>query len=75
MLYKRLVLLMRFKPLLSKVDLKAIQERSATAPDVVMLLWEVARLHSVLLYADQYSGRLDLSLVRKAKYSMRCATD
>jgi hypothetical protein len=42
----------RFKPPLTKTDLAAIQERSQT-PDTRALLWEIARLRSIVLRADQ----------------------
>jgi hypothetical protein len=45
---------MRFKPALTKDDLTAIQERSADAPDVRMLLWEVARLRALALRTHDY---------------------
>jgi hypothetical protein len=37
---------MRFKPALTKDDLKAIQDRNPDSPDVRALLWEVARLRA-----------------------------
>ena len=49
---------MRFKPALSKEDLHAIGQRSPDSADVKALLWEVARLRSVLLYADQLQRML-----------------
>jgi hypothetical protein len=48
---------MRFKKPLTKVALQEIQDR-ATDPDTRALLWEVARLRSVLLYADQLQRML-----------------
>lgn len=43
---------MRWKKPLTRDDLRAIQERSRDSPDVVALLWEVARLRSIVLHAD-----------------------
>jgi len=43
---------MRWKPPLTKDDLHAIQERNRDSADVRALLWEVARLRSVVLHAD-----------------------
>ena len=40
---------MRFKPALTKDDLKAIQDRNPDSPDVRALLWEVARLRALAL--------------------------
>ena len=45
---------MRFKPVLTKDDLTAIQERSADAPDVRALLWGVARLRALALRTHDY---------------------
>jgi hypothetical protein len=44
---------MRFKDPLTKAALQEIRERNAHSPDALALLWEVARLRSVVLYADQ----------------------
>lgn len=49
---------MRFKPPLTKADLQAIQDRCPDDPDVRALLWEVARLRSLVLYADQLQRML-----------------
>lgn len=48
---------MRFKDPLTKASLQEIQERNPD-PDVRTLLWEVARLRSMLLYADQLQRML-----------------
>lgn len=48
---------MRFKDPLSKEVLQEIQERNPD-PDVRALLWEVARLRSIVLYADQLQRML-----------------
>ena len=45
---------MRFKPALTKEDLKAIQERGADSADVRALLWEVARLRALALRTHDY---------------------
>ena len=45
---------MRFKPALTKDDLKAIQDRSPDSPDVRALLWEVARLRALALRTHDY---------------------
>jgi hypothetical protein len=44
---------MRNKPSLTRADLHAIQERNRQSPDVMALLWEIARLRATVLYADQ----------------------
>ena len=44
---------MRFKPPLARDELAAIQSRNLQSPDVMALLWEVARLRSLVLYTDQ----------------------
>jgi hypothetical protein len=44
---------MRFKPPLTKSDLHAIKERNPGEPDIVALLWAIARLRRTVLYADQ----------------------
>ncbi len=44
---------MRFKASLTKEDLRAVQERNKDVADVKALLWEIARLRSVILQADQ----------------------
>ena len=49
---------MRFKDPLSKAALQEIQARNPESPDVRALLWEVARLRSVVLYADQLQRML-----------------
>jgi hypothetical protein len=49
---------MRFKPALTKADLQAIQDRGRDQPDIRALLWEVARMRSLLLYADQLQRML-----------------
>ena len=48
---------MRFKDPLTKEVLQEIQDRNPD-PDVRSLLWEVARMRSVLLYADQLQRML-----------------
>ena len=45
---------MRFKPALTKDDLKAIQDRNPDSPDVRALLWEVARLRALALRTHDY---------------------
>lgn len=45
---------MRFKPALTKDDLKAIQDRNLDSPDVRALLWEVARLRALALRMHDY---------------------
>ena len=44
---------MRFKPLLSRADLVANQERNPESADVRALLWEVKRFRALALYVDQ----------------------
>lgn len=44
----------RSKPPLTRADLKAIQDRSADSPDARTLLWEVARLRTVVLRTHDY---------------------
>lgn len=44
---------MRFKTALTKTDLQRIQARAGNSDDIRALLWEIARLRSVVLYADQ----------------------
>jgi hypothetical protein len=44
---------MRNKPPLTRVDLHSIQERNRQSPDVMALLWEIARLRATVLYAEQ----------------------
>jgi hypothetical protein len=44
---------MRNKVPLTRAELHAIQERNRGAPDVIALLWEIARLRATVLYADQ----------------------
>ncbi len=48
---------MRFKDPLTKEVLQEIQDRNLD-PDVRALLWEVARLRSLVLYADQLQRML-----------------
>jgi hypothetical protein len=48
---------MRFKEPLTKEVLQEMQRR-ASDPDTLALLWEVARLRSVVLYADQLQRML-----------------
>lgn len=48
---------MRFKDPMTKADLQEIQDRNLD-PDVRALLWEVARLRSIILYADQLQRML-----------------
>lgn len=45
---------MRFKPALTKEDLKAIQERFADSAALLALLWEVARLRALTLRTNDY---------------------
>lgn len=49
---------MPFKPPLTKDQLREIQDRNLDAPDVRALLWEVARLRSLILRADQLQRSL-----------------
>lgn len=49
---------MRFKPPLTKSDLQDIQDRRQDDADVRALLWEVARLRALVLYADQLQREL-----------------
>ncbi|MBD8531502.1 MULTISPECIES: hypothetical protein [unclassified Massilia] len=49
---------MRFKEPLPKATLQEIQDRNPDSPDVRALLWEVARLRSLVLYADQLQRML-----------------
>jgi hypothetical protein len=49
---------MRLKDPLTKAVLQEIQDRNPESADVRALLWEVARLRSVLLYADQLQRML-----------------
>jgi len=44
----------RFKPALTKDDLKAIQDRNPDSLDVRALLWEVARLRALALRTHDY---------------------
>lgn len=44
---------MRFRAPLTKDDLRAIQDRNMASTDVRALLWEIARLRSMVLQADQ----------------------
>lgn len=44
---------MSFKPPLSFEELKEIQGRGRENPDVMRLLWEIRRLHSIVLRLDQ----------------------
>jgi hypothetical protein len=48
---------MRFKEPLTKAALREIQDRTTDA-DARALLWEVARLRSLVLYADQLQRML-----------------
>jgi hypothetical protein len=48
---------MRFRDPLTKATLQEIQDRNPD-PDVRTLLWEVARMRSILLYADQLQRML-----------------
>lgn len=45
---------LRFKSLLIKDDLTAIQELSAESTDVRALLWEVTRLRALTLHTHEY---------------------
>jgi hypothetical protein len=49
---------MRFKQPLTKAQLQEIQDRNPDSSDVRALLWEVARLRSIVLYADQLQRML-----------------
>lgn len=51
---------MRNKPPLTRADLHAIQERNRQSPDVMALLWEIARLRATVLYADQLQRTIGL---------------
>lgn len=44
---------MQLKPLLTRADLVAIQERNPGSADVRALLWEVKRFRALALYVDQ----------------------
>lgn len=44
---------MRFKPPLSRAKLTEIKNRNLGSEDARALLWEIARLRAVVLYADQ----------------------
>lgn len=44
---------MQFKKPLTRADLEAIQARNLDSEDMKAVLWEVARLRSLVLYADQ----------------------
>jgi hypothetical protein len=49
---------MGFKPPLPTDQLREIQERYPDPPDVRVLLWQIKRLRSVVLYADQLQRML-----------------
>lgn len=49
---------MRFRLPLTRDDLRAIQERNPGDADIQALLWEIARLRSLILYADQLQRML-----------------
>ena len=49
---------MRFKPPLTRDDLRAMQDRNPGDADVQALLWEIARMRSLVLYADQLQRML-----------------
>jgi len=49
---------MSFKPPLPTDQLRAIQDRNLDSADVRTLLWEIKRLRSVVLYADQLQRML-----------------
>ena len=49
---------MSFKEPLPTAQLREIQERNLDSADVRALLWEIKRLRSVLLYADQLQHML-----------------
>lgn len=49
---------MRFKKPLTREDLEAIQARNLHSPDMKAALWEIARLRSLVLYADQLQRML-----------------
>ena len=49
---------MGFKEPLPTAQLREIQERNLDSADVRALLWEIKRLRSVLLYADQLQRML-----------------
>lgn len=49
---------MRFKEPLTRATLQEIQARNERDVDVQTLLWEVARLRSIVLYADQLQRML-----------------
>ena len=50
--------LMAFKEPLATDQLREIQERNRDSADVRALLWEIRRLRSVVLYADQLQRML-----------------
>jgi hypothetical protein len=50
---------MRHKPPLTKSQLQEIQERRKGDEDVRALLWEIHRLRSIVLRADQLQRSLD----------------
>lgn len=50
-----------FKPPLSYEELHAIGERNRTNADAKALLWEIKRLHSIVLRADQLQRSLPAS--------------
>lgn len=49
---------MRFKKPLTRAELEAIQARNLGSDDMRAVLWEVARLRSLVLYTDQLQRML-----------------
>lgn len=49
----------RHKPPLTKTQLQEIQQRRKDDPDVLALLWEIHRLRSIVLRADQLQRSID----------------
>jgi hypothetical protein len=50
----------RFKPPLTREHLVEIQERNKDNPDVFALLWEIKRLRTVVLQADQLQRSIEV---------------
>lgn len=49
---------MRFKKPLARADLEALQARNLDSADMKAALWEIARLRSLVLLADQLQRML-----------------
>jgi hypothetical protein len=43
----------RFKPKLTRQQLRIIQDRNPDSPEIRALLWEIARLRALIVRADQ----------------------